>query len=144
MGRHGKPGGLLHSGTTREGVRMKPALIRLRNALPMGVAVLIVTIVQTGQADLTGAAFGLCAAAGVWIVHPLFAKRQGTPGLLADAALCLAGLVIGGAIAGTLLAAPGWGTILGLRAALALPFGGLFNALAIIAAVTATVQLARR
>lgn len=117
---------------------------RIGNSLPFALAVLVIYISNTGRLDLMAPALAAFAALGQWIVQPLLARKAGLAGLALDVFVCLLGLAVAGALAGTLLAAPGWGTILGLRAAFALPFGSILAFLAVTMAIGTTILLARR
>lgn len=123
---------------------MTPAWKRIRNALPFAVAILAISIAGEGRLDVMALALAAFAALGQWIVHPLLARKTGVAGVAMDIAICLLGLAIAGALAGTLLAAPGWGTILGLRAAIALPLSSGIGFLAVSMAIATTILLARR
>lgn len=118
--------------------------LRLVAALPVAIAVLITSAFFGSTPMLLGVLIAVIAGLGQWIVFPLLGKRSGFVGHALDILVSYGGLVIGGLIAGTLLAAPGWGTILGAQAAVVLPFQSVGTAVIFVVAFALTAHLSRR
>lgn len=123
---------------------LSPGKKRLIAGVPVALAVLIASTLSAPPLSMITVLIAAIAGLGIWIVFPLLAKRTGLAGSFLDVLICFAGLIVGGLIAGTLLAAPGWGTILGAKAAAALPFQSLINVVLFLAAFCTTSYISRR
>ena len=117
---------------------------RLLYSLPTAMAVLLLLVAELKGAAGEGLAIAAFSALGQWIILPLIGQRKAPFGIILDGFLLYGGLIIGGAIFGTLLLAPGWGTILGARAAAVLPFASVVHLAGILLAFSASIFLVRR
>lgn len=117
---------------------------RLLYSLPTAAAVLFLVVGELRGAVGEGLAIAAFSGLGQWIILPLVARKSAPFGVILDGFLLYGGLIIGGAIFGTLLLAPGWGTILGIRAAALLPFASVLHLAAILLAFASSIFLVRR
>lgn len=96
-----------------------------------------------GAANPAVALAALGAGLGVWLLFPLFGRRDGAAGMAIDLGLFLLALILGGALAGTLVQ-PGAFTVIGMVSALLLPASSALAAVLHGMALALALHLARR
>lgn len=96
-----------------------------------------------GAASPAVALATLGAGLGLWLLFPRFGRRAGWAGMAIDLCLFLLALILGGALAGTLVQ-PGAFTVIGMVSALLLPASSALAAVFHGLALALVLNLSRR